>query len=145
MKNIFQSVIKNGGYDLADILGKIDRYHVAGKLTDQEREQLYEQARGGADPTVNLDLLQKVLELDDQVKALHDKVVKLEQAGGTGDDTATDQPEPDQTAPDYVVGKWYRTGDRVTFDGAEYTCIAPDGVVCTWSPAEYPAYWELAE
>lgn len=26
--------------------------------------------------------------------------------------------------------------------GSVYTCIAPAGVVCTWSPDEYPAYWE---
>lgn len=127
MKNIFQSVIKQGGYDLPEMLRKIDSYHIAGKLTDQERSELYTLARGGADPTGNLDLLAKVLELED-------RVAKLEQ--GTAE-----QPEPDQAPADYVAGKWYRTGDRVTYEGAAYTCTAPEGVVCTWSPAEYPAYW----
>ena len=31
--------------------------------------------------------------------------------------------------------------DYVLFDGAIYTCIAPDGTVCVWSPLEYPQYW----
>lgn len=137
MKNIFQSVIKQGGYNLPDMLRKIDSYHIAGKLADQERDELYTLARGGADPTGNLDLLAKVLELLDQVQQLQDRVAKLEQSD-TGDG---EQPEPEQAPADYVAGKWYRTGDRVTFEGAAYTCTAPEGVVCTWSPAEYPAYW----
>jgi hypothetical protein len=135
MKHIFESVIASGGYDLPDMLRKIDQYHVAGKLTDQERDELYALARAGADPTGNLDLLTKVLELVDQVQQLQDRVAKLEQPG-------SDEPEPEQPAPEYVPGKWYRAGDRVTFEGAVYTCTAPEGVVCTWSPAEYPAYWE---
>jgi hypothetical protein len=132
-----ESVIKQGGYNLPDMLRKIDQYHVAGKLTDQERDELYAQARGGADPTGNLDLLGKVLELVGQVQQLQDRVTKLEQ-GDTGDD---EQPEPEQAPADYVAGKWHRTGDRVTFEGTAYTCTAPAGQVCTWSPAEYPAYW----
>jgi hypothetical protein len=131
MKNIFKSVINQGGYDLPDMLRKIDQYHVAGKLTDQERDELYTLARGGADPSGNLDLLAKVLELEDRVKKLED--AQAEQP---------EQPEPEQAPADYVAGKWYRTGDRVTFEGAEYTCTAPEGQVCTWSPAEYPAYWQ---
>ena len=128
MKNIFLSVIKRGGYSLPDMLKRIDQYHAEGKLTDADRDELYAQARGGADPTGSLDLLRKVLELEDRVR-------KLEQA-------QAQQPEPDPAPADYVPGKWYRNGDRCTFEGAAYTCTAPEGMVCTWSPAEYPAYWE---
>lgn len=39
----------------------------------------------------------------------------------------------------------YYKGDRVTFEGAKYICIAPDGVACTWSPVQYPTYWEKVE
>lgn len=42
---------------------------------------------------------------------------------------------------EYVAGKWYYKGDRISYNGAVYVCIAPDGVVCTWNPDEYPAYW----
>lgn len=36
----------------------------------------------------------------------------------------------------------YHAGDKITFEGAHYICIVPEGVACVWSPAEYPAYWE---
>ena len=44
--------------------------------------------------------------------------------------------------PEYVVGKWYYNGDKVSFKGKNYECIAPSGVVCTWSPEGYPTYWQ---
>ena len=48
-----------------------------------------------------------------------------------------------QSVPDaYMPGTWYYRGDRVSLDGVMYTCVAPAGVVCVWSPAEYPAYWQ---
>lgn len=43
---------------------------------------------------------------------------------------------------EYSPGKWYYRGDRVTFNGSVYICIAPEGVACVWSPTEYPAYWQ---
>jgi len=123
MKTIFQSVIKQGGYDLSDMLRKIDSYHIAGKLTDQERDELYTLARGGADPTAGTDIYAKLAELEERIR-------KLEQPeGGTG-------------AEAYIPGKWYYAGDQVTYAGTGYTCTAPEGQVCTWSPEEYPAYWE---
>lgn len=42
---------------------------------------------------------------------------------------------------DYVAGTWYYRGDKVLFNDEVYTCIAPVGVVCVWSPVEYPTYW----
>ena len=46
------------------------------------------------------------------------------------------------TAAQYVAGTWYYRGDNVKFDSEVYTCIAPAGVACVWSPAEYGAYWQ---
>ena len=45
-------------------------------------------------------------------------------------------------AADYVPGTWNYRGDKVRFEDVLYTCVAPAGVVCVWSPAEYPAYWQ---
>lgn len=42
----------------------------------------------------------------------------------------------------YTPGTWYYRADYVLFDGAVYTCIAPEGVVCVWSPSEYSVYWQ---
>ncbi|MBQ9116335.1 MAG: hypothetical protein IJY04_04880 [Clostridia bacterium] len=41
MKQIFINVINRGGFDLYALLAKIDVYHVEGKLSDAEREELY--------------------------------------------------------------------------------------------------------
>ena len=45
MRSIFENVIRRGRYDLTGLLKNIDRYHVEGKLTDAEREELYSEAR----------------------------------------------------------------------------------------------------
>ena len=45
MKTIFENVIERGGYDLTGLLNRIDSYHVMGKLTDAERDELYAKAR----------------------------------------------------------------------------------------------------
>lgn len=126
MKTIFENVIARGDYDLAGLLKKIDGYHIAGRLSDAERDELYEKARTGANPAESVDVLAKIAELERRVKALEER-----QDSGTG---STDVPE-------YEVGKWYYKDDKVMYNGKEYTCTAPDGVVCVWSPAEYPAYW----
>ena len=127
MKTIFENVIARGDYDLAELLKKIDVYHIAGRLSDAERDELYEKARTGANPAESVDVLAKIAELERRVKALEER-----QDSGTG---STDVPD------EYVVGKWYYKDDKVMYDGKKYTCTAPDGVVCVWSPAEYPAYW----
>ena len=126
MKAIFESVINRGGYNLSDLLKKIDRYHIEGKLTDAEKDELYRKARGEAAP--NVDVMAKLMELEDRVR-------KLE----SGDAPAQDD------YPEYVVGKWYYAGDKITFNGKNYVCTAPDGAVCTWNPDEYPAYWNVVE
>lgn len=46
------------------------------------------------------------------------------------------------SVPEYEAGKWYYRGDMVKFDGKTYSCIAPENVVCVWSPLEYPQYWK---
>ena len=38
-------VIQAGGYNLADLLHRIDVIYISGKLTDEQREQLYTLAR----------------------------------------------------------------------------------------------------
>ncbi len=130
MKTIFENVINRGMFDLKGLLKKIDVFNIEGKLTDTERDELYIKARGAANAENSVDILAKVAELEQ-------RVIKLENASADND-TATGE----TTADEYVVGKWYYNGTKITFEGTEYTCIAPDGAVCTWSPAEYPAYWE---
>ena len=127
MKAIFESVINRGSYDLSGLLKKIDSYHIEGKLTDAEKNELYSKARGEAAP--NIDVMAKLMELEERVR-------KLEQG-----ETET----PAEDYPEYVVGKWYYAGDKISYNGKNYVCSTPDGVVCTWNPDEYPAYWSVDE
>lgn len=129
MKKLFENVIARGGYDLGVMLKKIDGYHIEGKLTDAEKDELYAQARAGAKTEASVDVLAKLEELEARVRA-------LEEGGAAGGGSGADEPEA------YVPGKWYYAGDRVTFEGKRYVCSAPKGVVCVWSPGVFPAYWE---
>ena len=127
MYDIIKSVILEGVYDLSDILMKIDVYWLQSKITDEEKADLVKLARENAEPTHSVDIMKKIEDIDTRLKKLENK----------------EPTEPGEEYPEYVVGKWYYKGDKITFtDGKRYECIAPDGVVCTWSPTEYPAYWK---
>lgn len=53
--------------------------------------------------------------------------------------------EKNISAKPFTSGTWYYRGDRISFEEKVFTCIAPEGVVCVWSPQEYPQYWTKAE
>ena len=130
VKPMIESTILSGDYELDKILSSIDLYHIEGSLTDEERRELIELARENAKSQYKEeDITTIILQLHD----LDKRVKKLEQGGS--------EPAPKEY-PEYVAGKWYYNGDGVTFEGKKYDCIAPQGVVCVWSPAEYPTYWQ---
>ena len=129
MKSIIENVIKKGGYDLKDILAKIDIFFAEGKLTAEERDELITRAREGANAMYSTDLFKKMEEIDKRLKVLED---------------GNNAPNEEEY-PDYIAGKWYYRGNKITFEGGKYICDAPDGVVCTWSPSEYPAYWRAVK
>lgn len=131
MRNIINAVINTGKFELTDIIRKIDTIWLEGKITDEEKAELVTVAQGKANPQYSMDLLAKVEELDKRVKVLE------AQKASEGEVT--------EEYPAFVEGKWYYTGDKVSFEGSNYTCIAPEGTVCVWSPLAYPAYWELTE
>lgn len=139
MRNIFESVIRRGGYDLGGIINKINAYHVEGKLTDEEREQLTAAARGEAAPQLNA--AGEVQQLWAAVRALEQRVAALEGGtqggtqGSTGDIPAFVQPTGAHDA--------YYNGDRVSYNGTNYKCVAPDGVACVWAPDVMPDYWQV--
>lgn len=130
VKPMIESTILSGDYELDKILSSIDLYHIEGSLTDEERRELIDLARENAKSQYKEeDITTIILQLHD----LDERVKKLEQGGS----------EPVQKKyEEYKAGKWYYNGNGVTFEGKKYDCIAPEGVVCVWSPAEYPAYWQ---
>lgn len=135
MFKIFKNVIETGRFDLSDMLEKIESNWVQGKLTDAEKTELITLAQGFATPEQSVDLMKKIMELEREVKAIKREIDSLKNSSESNTQT--------EEYPEYISGKWYYNGDKITFDGKKYVCTAPDGVVCTWNPIEYPAYWEM--
>ena len=130
MKSIFENVIKRGGYDLADIITKIDTYHVEGKISDAERDELYTLAR--VRPEAKLNAEEEIFALWKAIRALEAKV-----NGGEG---------TDETIPEFVqptgAHDAYMRGDKVTYNGVVYRSVEDNNV---WSPYMLPSAWEKVE
>lgn len=129
MFEIVKNVIGTGRYELTALLGKIDTLWVQGTLTDEQHDELVRLAQGSADVENSVDIIAKLAELEARVAA-------LENSEAPGGET--------EEYPAYVIGKWYYNGDKITYNGKHYVCIAPSGAVCTWNPDEYPVYWTEA-
>lgn len=138
MYKVTKSVIEMGGFDLTEILRKIDTLWLKGSITENERTELYAMAQTKAKAKDSIDIIAKISELAAKVNALEIKLEGMESEAPEG----TDEPVPYE---EFVVGKWYYTGNHIRFKGKNYVCTAPEGVVCVWSPEDYPSYWEVEE
>ena len=127
MFGTIERVINEGDFVLNEMLSKIDYFFAKGVLTEEEHKTLAERARSQAKPSKEADLFAKLQELEARVKALEEK-------------SATNG-EEESIVEDFVVGKWYYNGNKCLWEGKVYTCIAPEGTACVWSPTDYPAYW----
>lgn len=127
MYNIIKTVISSGSFELTDIIKKIDTVWFEGKISDEEKAELMEMAQGKANPQHSVDLVAKVADLEKRVKILETQ-------------KPTDEPTEETYEP-FVEGKWYYNGDKISFEGKNYRCIAPEGTACVWSPSAYPNYW----
>lgn len=130
MIKIIKNVIESGNFELTDILTKIDTFWLRGNITKEESDELYALAQAKAKPEKSIDVIKKLEELEQRIKAIEENRV-------------TDNGATDNEYPDFEIGKWYYANDKVTFDGKKYECIVPAGSVCVWSPKEYPTYWQL--
>lgn len=141
MYEIIENVIKEGRYELSDILKKIDTKWFQGELTDEEKTELVKLAQEQAKPEDSYAPLQEQIELAfREIAGLKDRVTKLE----TGSEPL---PQPEQEEyPEYKqptgAHDAYHKDDKVTFNGERYICIAPEGVAVVWDPVTYPAYWK---
>lgn len=130
MKTIIENVIKKGNYDLAELLLKIDIFFTEGKLTAEERDELYALAR--VKPEAQYDVKTEIEKLWVAVKALQNGTITDE--GATTEVKDFVQPTGAHNA--------YNKGDKVLFDEKVYVSTI-DGNV--WSPSVYPNGWEIVE
>ena len=127
MKNVFKAVIEKGGYDLTTMLGKIYAYHIEGKITDEEKEELCSLAR--KTPEAQYNYKTEIEKLWEAVRALQNN----------------EKPEGDTntTIPDFVqptgAHDAYMKGDIVNYNGKTYESLIDNNV---WSPDTYPAGWK---
>ena len=128
MKSIFENVIKRGGYSLTEMLKKIDKFHIEGKLTDEERDELYTMAR--QTPEAQYDVQREIERLWAAVREIRD--------GGNSN------PSPDDQWPEYVqpagAHDSYQKGTQITFNGKKYICLMDN---CVWSPSVLPSAWKV--
>lgn len=131
MKTIFESVIARGDYDLTGLLGKIDSYHVMGRLTDAERDELYAKARAGARDALGYDVKA-------EIDALWAAVRALQGGANAGNGASGEAQAPAEFVQPTGAHDAYNLGDRVTFSGRVYESIINGNV---WSPDVYPDGW----
>lgn len=138
--------ISSGDFKLQAMLDKLTRLYIEDMLTEEEYDDLMQLARVNANPDKEIEentdivkqLMLRVTESEQKLKDLEARVAKLE-------DPETEPEEPVVTYEPYDPHKWYYKDMTCSFEGKNYICIAPEGVVCTWSPAGYPSYWKLVE
>lgn len=135
MFEIFKAVITRGGYDLNGILKRIDSYHIEGKLTDSERNQLYALARGGG-VSAGFDVEAEIARLWEAIRELRASGNIVEDGGSVDAGSIAEFVQPTGAHDAYFAG------DLVSYNGKVYECIAPEGVACVWNPDVMPGYWE---
>lgn len=141
VKGQFSFAIREENIPLEEMLAKIDAYHIQGKLTDDERDALYAEARQKAidnfPDTVNI--VDTLTSFGRRIGILEAAIVEIQRRIDTL--PPPDDDDEEEEPPEYVDGKWYYDGDRVTYNGYRYTCDAPENFPVVWSPDVTPQYW----
>ena len=138
--------IASGDFKLQAMLDKLTRLYIGDMLTEEEYDNLMQLARDNANPDKDIEgntdiikqLMQHVTMSEEKLKDLEARIAKLEAP-------EAEPEEPAVTYEEYDPHKWYYKDMTCSFVGKNYICIAPEGVVCTWSPAGYPSYWKVVE
>lgn len=144
MFNIILSTITKGGYKLSEMLAKIETMWISGKLTDEERESLIEQARNHTEASNEYaPLIEQINEAFAEIEALKARVTALESEGGESEGDGKEPPAPAEEYPPYKqptgAHNAYNTGDKITWNGKHYTCQMNG---CVWNPDDYPQGWK---
>ena len=92
-KEIFLTLIKSGNYNLDELSIKLDKMYIEGKLTEAERDELLLMATDGAKDSAQIDLYEKIVDLEHRIVALETKDI-----------------------PEWYAGYVTRKGETVKFD-----------------------------
>lgn len=92
-KEIFITLIKSGNYNLDELSVKLDKMYIEGKLTEAERDELLLMATDGAKDSAQIDLYEKIVDLEHRIVALETKDI-----------------------PEWYAGYVTRKGETVKFD-----------------------------
>lgn len=141
MFETFQTLINAGGYDLNDLTERIKTLYAMGELTEDEMEQLFEQAQDNAKPDDSYaPLADRVKAIEEWETIIEERLSKLESG------SSTDYGEPEESGDEWPEYKQptgahdaYHVGDKITYNGKHYTCVL-DG--CVWTPDTYPQGWQ---
>ena len=144
MYDIIKNVILNENFDLKWIILNIKKNCARGDITDDQEEELIVLAQRYAKPENSYaplqnqidDLYKKIQAINDDIAKLSDRVLSIEK----GEPQELVEPEP--PVEDEYPEDAYHRGDKITFNGKKYECIAPEGVAVVWDPVTYPAYWQ---
>ena len=143
MRSTFERIIRNGTYNLEQMLRRINYYHAEGRLTDEDREALISLARGEAPNALELDGKAEILALWREIHALQARVTALEDGIVEPGETPADDSE---SFPEFVqptgAHDAYQQGQGITWNGQRYRSLIDANV---WSPDVYPQGWELVE
>ena len=140
MFKLFKSVIERGGFELSDMNKKIYTLYIKGEITEKQCQELQNLAQSNAKVKNDTDVIQKLIDLERRIMKVEELLAK--------DDVTSPEEAPegsDTNYPEFESGKWYYGGHKITFEGKNYECIAPEGSVCVWNPKDYPAYWTEIE
>lgn len=130
MYEVIKEVLTSKTYELVDMLNKIDKLWVEGKLNDEQRDELISLARENANPEESKpEVNSRLTALEMAVKDLTDRIAKLE--GVT---------PPSEEVKEYDADHQYKKGERCTFNGATYEWLLD--VPGVWSPEAYPQGWK---
>lgn len=141
MYKIIKAVIESKRYELSEMLTKIDTFWVQGTLTEDERAELVSLARENALPENSYAGIQEQLATLFKIVAEHDQRIKALEGASAGESSDSED------CPEYIqptgAHDAYKRGDKVTYNGNRYLCVALEGVAVVWSPDVMPDYWHL--
>ena len=137
MYDIAKSVILPGGFELNDMIRRLNRQYMQGALTEDQLTELEALAREHADPSLSVNVIAQLEDHETRLRAL-----EAGKAPAKPEPTTPDEPLATEEYPAYNRDKAYRTGDKVTCGGKRYICNLPEHTTSTYfGPAAYPSYW----